>query len=186
MAKKDNSTTRHAKTGQENYTQDPWKRLPEESTSAYVAFYQYLALGHGRSIAKAYNTYHNKNNKCASGQWHEWSMHYNWIERAKAYDEQVMLNRLYAKQVEVEKAYVTIADNLTDIVKTYINVAAGKETASATRMRAIERILDMAGVTKLLVNGAELGLDQSTGKVVLYLPDNGRDRGNDDDNTPAR
>ena len=80
-----------------------WERLPGESSKAYEAFCIYRDLGVDRSIEKTA-----KNRlKPGSYSWlRNWSSKYNWVERARAYDD--YLER--EKRKEREKAILEMVD----------------------------------------------------------------------------
>jgi len=81
-----------------------WERLPGESAKAYEAFCVYRDLGPSeRSLEKARKMLP----KPRSRKWiGEWSAKYNWVERAKAYDDYIEKR----KREEKEKAILEMAD----------------------------------------------------------------------------
>lgn len=80
-----------------------WERLPEESSKAYEAFCIYRDLGVDRSIEKTAKS----RLKPGSYSWlRNWSSKYNWVERARAYDD--YLER--EKRKEREKAILEMMD----------------------------------------------------------------------------
>src|SRR5512139_1011766 len=68
----------------------PWDQLPDEPSAAYARFLVYRNLGAARSVDAAYHTGPSeaKRGKArrASSQWFEDSVHYQWPERAAAWD----------------------------------------------------------------------------------------------------
>jgi hypothetical protein len=80
-----------------------WDRQAGESSKAYEAFCAYRDLGADRSLEKAGKML----SKHRSKKWLcEWSAKYNWVERAKAYDDYI--ERI--KREEKEKAILEMAD----------------------------------------------------------------------------
>jgi hypothetical protein len=81
----------------------PWEQMPEESGKAYAAFCAYRDMGRQRSLTKAYRQHSGHTTATAvSGSYASWSITYEWLRRAEAYD--AYLERL-ARQ-EREEAYV--------------------------------------------------------------------------------
>lgn len=68
-----------------------WDRQPGESAAAYAAFCAYYVLPPGeRSIDAAYRAIkarQKRDGKRAPGNWAKWSVRFNWVKRALAYDE---------------------------------------------------------------------------------------------------
>jgi len=97
-----------------------WERVPGESSKAYEAFCIYRDLGVDRSIEKTA-----KNRlKPGSYSWlRNWSSKYNWVERARAYDD--YLER--EKRKEQEKAILEMVERHT-------------KEAMALQQKALERL----------------------------------------------
>lgn len=87
----------------------PWHRWSGESTRAYEALETYLYLGSGRSIEKV-------GQKCAKSPTllKRWSARWNWVERARAYDqhqsrtiyEKLLLSSAAAREREMSTAQI--------------------------------------------------------------------------------
>jgi hypothetical protein len=88
----------------EDKTRHPWLKRPEESTEAYQAFTIYLLLPmSSRSLDEAYTVFKAyqggiKEDKRANGQWRKNSVAYQWVERAKAYDEHLLTQMVIRNQ----------------------------------------------------------------------------------------
>jgi hypothetical protein len=68
----------------------PWERQPKESESAYADFRQFLDLGAARTITEAYR--HKSGKKQASqaaGEYKRTASRWQWIERARAWDNHI-------------------------------------------------------------------------------------------------
>lgn len=97
-----------------------WERLPGESSKAYEAFCIYRDLGVDRSIEKTAKS----RLKPGSYSWlRNWSSKYNWVERARAYDD--YLER--EKRKEQEKAILEMVERHT-------------KEAMALQQKALERL----------------------------------------------
>ena len=97
-----------------------WERLPGESSKAYEAFCIYRDLGVDRSIEKTAKS----RLKPGSFSWlRNWSSKYNWVERARAYDD--YLER--EKRKEQEKAILEMVERHT-------------KEAMALQQKALERL----------------------------------------------
>ncbi len=68
-----------------------FERLPEESAKAYAAFAVYRDLGPQRSLAKCAETYYGSSKNLA--QIGLWSRKHAWVDRARAYDDFLELER---------------------------------------------------------------------------------------------
>jgi hypothetical protein len=78
----------------------PWEQLPGESSKAYAAFAIYRDLGPRRSLEEASRLYHNKTPESAtptaggrrreaSGQIRRWAGRWDWVARARAWDQEL-------------------------------------------------------------------------------------------------
>jgi len=81
-----------------------WERQPHESSKAYAAFCIYRDLGAERSLDKALAAANKKPTN--RRHWARWMDKYNWLERARAYDD--YLER--KKREEKEKAILEMAE----------------------------------------------------------------------------
>jgi hypothetical protein len=81
-----------------------WERQPGESSKAYAAFCIYRDLGTERSLDKALAAANKKPTN--RRHWSRWMDKYNWLERARAYDD--YLER--KKREEKEKAILEMAE----------------------------------------------------------------------------
>ena len=81
-----------------------WERQPYESSKAYAAFCIYRDLGTERSLDKALAAANKKPTN--RRHWARWMGKYNWLERARAYDD--YLER--KKREEKEKAILEMAE----------------------------------------------------------------------------
>jgi len=72
----------------------PWERQPNETVRAFECFTVYLELGKGRTVPAAYRQETGKTEASQpSGTWNGWHSHYNWQERAIAYDDHMAQER---------------------------------------------------------------------------------------------
>ncbi len=130
--------------------EDPWDRLPGESSKAYIAFCVYRDLGTDRSIVKALKT----SGKPAANlrQWEYWSSKHQWVDRATAYDEHNERRRL----VQRERARREMEQRQARIGMLAQNVGAkGLESLSA-KARLGELNLNARDSMRLVEGGARL------------------------------
>lgn len=80
-----------------------WDRLPNESGKAYAVFCVYRDLGPERSLEKLRRNLDKPRSKKWLG---EWSVKYNWVERAQAYDDYIERK----KREEKENAILEMAE----------------------------------------------------------------------------
>jgi hypothetical protein len=98
-----------------------WERLPNESSKAYQAFCYYRDLGTGRGLDKALTSANRKLTNHA--WWGKWMSKYNWVERARAYDDYLEQE----KRKEQEKAILEMVERHT-------------KEAMALQQKALERL----------------------------------------------
>lgn len=113
----------------------PWKRQPGETAKAYSAFQQYCGLGSDRSIDKCFAQQSDSKTAArrAARHWFHWSSRWNWVERARAYDEHCEAHR----QAELEKRLKQLAHQQADF-------AVEEFTRLVRRVRLADKILDKA------------------------------------------
>lgn len=83
-----------------------WERQQGETTKAYAAFCVYRDLGPDRSLEKVRKEYEKNGKKISVKFLGRWSAKYNWVERARAYDDYLD----YKKREEQEKAIRDMAE----------------------------------------------------------------------------
>jgi hypothetical protein len=89
-----------------------WLKQKNETAKAYAAFQVYLELGKERTIDSAHTqaTGHQNTVKRSSRAWLRWSSKYNWVARANAYDEHlIILQMQHAEEETKRKATATLA-----------------------------------------------------------------------------
>ncbi len=80
-----------------------WERMPGESTKAYSVFCQYRDLGPERSLEKLRQKLAKSRSRATLTRW---SSKYNWVERARAYDDYIDKK----KRAEHEKAILKMVE----------------------------------------------------------------------------
>jgi hypothetical protein len=161
------------------------ERLADESARAYRAFRFYRDFGPGRSLDRAWQRF------CADqgkehgpairrpGHWTSWSMRFDWVDRAKAYDDLIDEERLTADaelrrklqedrsrferedQARMEKLVVDIDDVFerlatapqTEVIQVKRDDATGKKTT--TKIKALSG-RDLAALAKVRGDTARL------------------------------
>jgi hypothetical protein len=106
----------------------PWNRLPGESTKAFSAFSAYRDLGSGRSIVEAYR--HQRGTKGATqapGQWKRLAKRFRWSERAAAWDD-------YQDQVKLEGQLAAIEE----MCKRHAQIAMVSQAKLIERLQTFE------------------------------------------------
>jgi hypothetical protein len=107
-----------------------------EGAKAYSAFVTYRELGPGRSVDKAYAVHagHQMGTKRAPGRWKEWSRQYDWLARARAYDdflererraavteyERSRAAKLEERRALLQERLLTLAERVADDVELMI------------------------------------------------------------------
>lgn len=89
-----------------------WDRLPNESSKAYAVFCIYRDLGPERSLEKLRQNL----DKPRSRKWlGDWSVKYNWVDRAVAYDDYIDRK----KREEKEKAILEMAERHAKLARAF-------------------------------------------------------------------
>lgn len=114
-----------------------WEQREDEPDRAYASFLVYLMLGPGRTLEKAYQNASARNRKKtqASGTWTYYSTQYNWIERAAAYD----VDMLSKHGTEVVVNWVQSLVKLSEI-------AFEKVTSGTVEIRNLSQLLEVINV----------------------------------------
>lgn len=78
-----------------------WERQTGESSKAYAAFCIYRDLGAERSIERVRREFAERGRKISAKFLGRWSSKYDWVERARAYDDYLDRIRREAKEKEI-------------------------------------------------------------------------------------
>lgn len=162
-------------------TEYPWERQEGEGVKAFEAFNTYMLMGTERSLDKvAYEL-----NK-SRGLMAKWSGLWRWVERTEAWDiEQEKLARKdQIKEIKkMRERHATLATNmLAKVTKRMLKMSEEELTPqdvkawveAATKLERLSR-----GDTSEVIEERDGG--KAENPVQFYIPDNGRDRGQDED-----
>lgn len=161
-------------------TPEPWERRENETTKAYEAFCIYRDMGRERSLSKVAE----KQQKSGSliGRW---SRENDWVERAAKWDdEQDRIEREIA-QKEQAKAIKDMRKRHADLGQAMLIKAAralAKIPDDEIKPGDISRMVDVASKLERISRGdvgevvEERDGGTATPAVTFYMPDNGRDR----------
>ena len=152
-----------------NNKAEPWERQPRESTQAYEAFSLYRDMGGERSARKVGHK--------LSKSWaliSAWSSKWNWVERARHYDN--LLSR------EVKENAVK---EVQKIVKRQMQIAGLMLKVGVERLEKYnEEEIDIGAAVKLITEGVKLericivdndtGGNHSDGVLEQYEKDHNR------------
>ena len=91
----------------------PWRRSDKESRPAFRAFCVYRDIGPTRSLDRAFCIFagHQEGTKEAPGNWGRWSVAFEWVDRAEAYDAHMQA----IAQAAAEKREGEAAQRLADL-----------------------------------------------------------------------
>ena len=141
-----------------------WERQNDEGSKAYAAFCVYRDLGPERSLEKVRQNL----DKPRTRKWlGDWSVKYNWVERAQAYDDYIERK----KREEKEKAILEMAER-------HAKLAMAFQQRVAQRLQEIDpaelspadmaRWLDIATRLERLSRGepTEIGKQEMQGQVT--------------------
>ncbi len=140
----------------------PWKRLPDESSKAYGAFCCYVMIGtrgRTRSLKKVAKELH----RGVGASWlKEWSARYDWVERARAYDdEQRRVEMAYRDRDErVDAAANRVVDNALVAC-----LRADPEKMTPANARTVLSVVNNAMQLEAMVEAKRRPLDQPVKKT---------------------
>lgn len=163
----------------------PWDRRENETTKAYEAFCIYRDMGRERSLAKVSE----KQQKSGSliGRW---SREHGWVDRAAQWDdEQERIEREIAQKEQV-KAIKDMRKRHADVAYAMILKAAKalqRIPEDEIKPQDISRFVDVASKLERISRGdvgevvEERHGENAAPAVTFYIPDNGRDRSDADE-----
>ena len=126
----------------------PWEKWPEETDLSYSYFISYLQLGSVRSLSKVVQK-HNKKDHYKT-QLGKWSSKYDWVERAKAYDEKQLLKILQDHEKVVDRTRARLLQAAEQASEKLIGISQDDSqainSANNAQLKAIEMILYRAGI----------------------------------------
>lgn len=126
---------------------NPWDQLPAESTTAYSAFLLYLDMGaHNRSQSKLAKVIYG--NDKSTGQISKWSVDYDWINRAEAWDRYCVEMRQEKMESGIKEAEDIMLSYLPKVALNLAKAAAGEDSIGRSEMRAVSDFLDRVGPAK--------------------------------------
>jgi hypothetical protein len=165
------------KVSQQNEALEPWIRQKNEPANWYMRFQVYLNLGPGRSLRKALASEPDqkatKSNKAQKkegvglstlsvpGSWSRAAKVWNWVERAKAYDQaQIEKQAVFIRQVVTQQPFVSKAYRIIHLC----SIAAAFSEYSKQGMSLEESIAYTKAMQSLLKDIAREmeGMDETT------------------------
>ena len=163
------------------YTPEPWERQQGETSRAYEAFAAYRDMGPDRSQAKLSRKL-GKNARTIA----DWSTRYEWVKRAEAWDaEQDRISR--KEQIdEIKKMRKRHADLASAML---VKAARALQRIPEDEIKAtdVSRMVDTAAKLERISRGdvgdviEERGGGTAIPAVQFYIPDNGRDKIDEDE-----
>lgn len=162
-------------------TTEPWERQTGESTRAYEAFCVYRDMGAGRSLSKTWQSLGK-----SKGTITPWSSKYDWPQRAAAWDaEQDRIAR--QEQInEIKKMRKRHADLATAML---VKAAKALQRIPEDEVKAsdVSRLVETASKLERISRGdvGDVVEERNGGDAIpavqFYIPDNGRDKKDDDE-----
>ena len=159
---------------------NPWDRREFESSKAYEAFCTYRDMGTQRSLSKVSEKL--QKSETLMGRW---SRTYDWVERAAAWDEEEdRIAREIARKEqaeEIKKMRKRHADVATAMIMKAAR-ALNRLKEEEIRPNDISRMMEVASKLERISRGdvgeviEERDGGQATPSVTFYIPDNQRDK----------
>lgn len=151
---------------------ESWKKREDETAKSWAAFVIYRDLGPARSIAAAVEE---MGRPPGYARWAEkWSVRYDWVARAEAFDAWEDEQRQAQRQLAREEARDVFVEAARELARRLVKLALSDGVTSAQVMAA-KAALDRAGVTvpkevDLNVSGA-IERSESITDIVQSLED---------------
>lgn len=161
-------------------TPEPWERWESESTKAYEAFSIYRDMGRERSLSKVAEKL--QKSETLMGRW---SRTYDWVKRAAKWDDEQDRIERETAQKEQAKAIRDMRKRHADLGQAMLIKAARALTRipdDEIKPGDISRMVDVASKLERISRGdvgevvEERVGEPATPSVTFYMPDNGRDR----------
>ncbi|MBQ9168882.1 MAG: hypothetical protein IJX67_10830 [Oscillospiraceae bacterium] len=163
-----------------NTAPDPWERRQDESTKAYEAFCIYRDMGRERSLSKVSAKL--QKSETLMGRW---SRTFDWVKRAASWDdEQDRIAREIARKEQAE-AIKNMRKRHADVATAMILKAAralNRLKEEDIKPSDISRMMEVASKLERISRGdvgevvEERDGGTSTPAVTFYMPANGRDQ----------
>ena len=161
-------------------TPKPWERQENETTKAYEAFCVYRDMGTQRSLSKVAEKLQKSDTLMG-----RWSRENDWVKRAAKWDdEQERIEREIAQR-EQGKAIREMRKRHADLAKAML-IKSAKALAripdDEVKPADISRMVDVASKLERISRGdvgdviEERDGGRAEDPVTFYIPDNGRDR----------
>lgn len=161
-------------------TPQPWERREKETSKAYEAFCIYRDMGIQRSLSKVAEAL--QKSETLMGRW---SGTHSWVERAAAWDDE-------QERKEREQALKEQAKAIKEMRKRHADLANAMLIKAAKALKRIpEDEIKPADVSRMVETASKLERisrgdvgevveerdgGPSTPAVTFYMPDNGRDK----------
>jgi len=151
----------------------PWERREDETSKAYAGFVAYLQLGPQRSLVAAHRGIYGDPKQGpkrdeAPSFFKQWSVDFDWVARARAFDDYEMAEKLAAREQVREEARQVAVEAAREAVEQVIELMRGNgpvtergAPAGSDVMAAAKTILELAGVT--VPAGSTLRVSQTRG-----------------------
>ena len=165
-------------------TPKPWERQPEETTKAYEAFCVYRDMGTQRSLSKVAEKLQKSDTLMG-----RWSRENDWVKRAAKWDDE-------QERIEREIAQREQGKAIREMRKRHADIASAMLIKSARALARIpddeikpgdiSRMVDVASKLERISRGdvgdviEERDGGRAEDPVTFYMPDNGRDRPQND------
>ena len=155
-----------------------WERQPEETARAFEAFVIYRDMGANRSIRK---TAQQLNKNCTTIA--EWSSKYDWVKRVAAWDaeqDRIARNELMAEMAATRKKQRKQAQRMQEkgmelLESISLGDAKLSEIVSLLKAGMEQERIAIGDVGEVI----EERKGEATSPVQIYVPDNGRGKGED-------
>ena len=164
---------------------NPWERLPNETQKAFEAFCVYRDLNEERSLQKAAD-----NLGKSRGLLEGWSSKFEWVKRVAAWDAERDRKELEAAEAQRIKDVLAMRKRHANLAVDMLEKAAAALAEipdDEIKAADISRMVDVASKLERISRGdvgevvEERQGEPATPAVQFYMPSNGRDQGNEEE-----
>lgn len=143
---------------------EPWERQNNESTQAYAAFKCYLDMGEDRSLRRVEQKLA-KSHALIS----RWSVRWNWQERIRQYDNEMVRAEISAKKNELSKMFQRHSGMSTMLQKKALEALKVLDIDELTPNMILQFIIAGARLEEKALNSLILANEQ---KIATEVSDN--------------
>lgn len=165
----------------QNVEEQSWLQRSDESDAWYSRFVVYLGMGAGRSVRGVYNKERgNETSKAVPASWSAASKRFEWLRRAKAFEEwrrATVLQAGNAQDAERVNKLNILIDKLFDRIMAYVDLMPVTDKLLATWLQCVDLMAKHTGgyapqrLEHTGKDGGKIEVEETKVNVVFYIPE---------------